>query len=202
MDRLSALIVLAALGACDDTKPAGDPPSRVNAAKTTQTKGATVESFCDVYATPDKAPKLVWPVLAATGVAVPGGAEAPPAPAAGWRWINIWATWCKPCVEEMPRLVKWQAKLGGPAKLDLAFVSVDESADAIATFKKSHPDTPTTLRLADSKTQETWFTQLGLAGAPPIPIHVFVDAQQRVRCVRAGGVRDQDYAIIEKLLAP
>jgi len=192
MDRLSALIALAALGACEETKPSGDPPSRVNAAKTTQHKGATVESFCDVYAAAAKAPKLVWPALA----------EAPPAPAAGWRWINIWATWCKPCVEEMPRLVKWQAKLGGPTKLDLAFVSVDESADDITTFKKSHPDTPATLRLADSKTQEAWFTQLGLVGAPPIPIHVFVDAQQRVRCVRAGGVRDADYAIIEKLLAP
>jgi thiol-disulfide isomerase/thioredoxin len=190
MDRLSALIALAALGACEDTKT-GDPPSRVNAAKTAPKQAATVESFCDVYATTANAKKHAWPALA----------EAPPAPAAGWRWINIWATWCKPCIEEMPRLVKWQAKLGGPSKLDLAFVSVDETADAIAMFKKSHADTPATLRLADSKTQEAWFTQLGLAGAPPIPIHVFVDPQQRVRCVRAGGVRDQDYAIIEKLLA-
>ncbi len=193
MDRLSALIVILglALGACEDTKPSGDPPSRVNGAKTTQRQTATVESFCDVYATPDKAPKLAWPALA----------EPAPPLFNGWRWINIWATWCKPCVEEMPRLVKWQHRLGGPSKLALTFVSVDETPDDIATFAKSHADSPLTLRLADSKTQEAWFTQLGLQGAPPIPIHVFVDAQQRVRCVRAGGVRDQDFAIIEKLLS-
>jgi thiol-disulfide isomerase/thioredoxin len=185
MDRLSALICLALLG-CEDSRPSGDPPSRVNAAKTTQQKGTSVESFCDVHATADKAAKLAWPALA----------EPAPKPATTWRWINVWATWCKPCIEEMPRLAAWKKKLGN----DLVFVSVDESADEIAGFKKSHPETPDSLRLADAKSQEAWFAQLGLQGAPPIPIHVFVDPQQRVRCVRAGGVRDQDYAIIEKLL--
>jgi hypothetical protein len=47
-----------------------------------------------------------------------------------------------------------------------------------------------------------WFQQLGIPGdPPPIPMHVFLDSQQRVRCVRAGGVTDGDLAIIEKLLA-
>ena len=191
MDRLSALIIVAALAACEDKPSGGEPVSRVNAAKTTQKKAETVESFCDVYSPPDKARPMPWPAMT----------EAAPKASSGWRWVNIWATWCKPCVEEMPRLVSWQAKLGGPSKLELSFISVDESADDIAAFRKSHPDTPATLRLADSKAQEPWFAQLGLQGAPPIPIHVFVDSQQRVRCVRAGGVRDQDYPIIEKLLA-
>ena len=48
----------------------------------------------------------------------------------------------------------------------------------------------------------TWFRDLGLIGDPPIPIHVFVDATNHVRCARAGGVREQDYAVVEKLLAP
>src|SRR5690349_15473250 len=28
--------------------------------------------------------------------------------------LNLWATWCGPCVEEMPSLDRLQAKLGGP----------------------------------------------------------------------------------------
>ena len=27
--------------------------------------------------------------------------------------VNLWATWCAPCVEEMPSLARLQAKLGG-----------------------------------------------------------------------------------------
>jgi len=186
--RFALAVALAALTGCEDKAPSGEAPSRVNGAKTTPRQGATVEAFCDVYATPETAKPMTWPALV----------EAAPRPAAGWRWINIWATWCKPCVDEMPRIVKWQAKLG---TLDLAFVAVDEAADDIAEFQKSHPGMPVTLRLADSKSQDAWYQQLGLQGAPPIPIHVFVDPQQRVRCVRAGGVRDQDFPMIEKLLA-
>jgi thiol-disulfide isomerase/thioredoxin len=200
MDRLSALTIallaVVDLGACKDTgDKAGEPPaSRTNGAKTGTHQAATADAFCDLHAAADKAATLQWPALAA-------GDTAPPA-ATTWRWINVWATWCKPCVEEMPRLVQWRDKLkaaGHP--VDLAFLSVDESADDIAAFRKLHPDTPATVRIADGKTQEAWFAQLGLVGAPPIPIHVFVDPQNRIRCARAGGVRDQDYAVIERLLA-
>jgi thiol-disulfide isomerase/thioredoxin len=191
MDRLPALIVLAVLGSCEESKSSEPPPSRVNAAKTTKAQGATTDAFCDVRAGADSAKPFAWPALA----------EAAPPAVSTWRWINVWATWCKPCVEEMPRLAKWKPKLEAAGKkIELQFVSVDESADDVATFRKAHPDTPASHRLADSKAQETWFTQLGLTGSPPIPIHVFVDPQQRVRCVRAGGVRDQDYAAVEKLL--
>ncbi|WP_236024945.1 TlpA family protein disulfide reductase [Arenibaculum pallidiluteum] len=35
--------------------------------------------------------------------------------------LNLWATWCAPCVEEMPALDRLQAKLGGP---DFAVVAL------------------------------------------------------------------------------
>lgn len=200
MDRLPTLIgcvivTLAAASAagCEDRKQAAeDPPSRANTAKTSARQGATPEAFCDAYFPPGKGPAFQWPALA-PGAAPPAGA--------GWRWINVWATWCKPCVEEMPRLRGWRDKLAGAGKpFDLAFVSVDESDAEVAEFRKRHPDAPDSLRLADPTKYLPWFHDLGLAGEPPIPVHFVVDGTGHVRCARAGGVREQDYAVIEKLL--
>lgn len=38
--------------------------------------------------------------------------------------LNIWATWCGPCREEMPTLDRLQAQLGGP-QFDIVALSVD-----------------------------------------------------------------------------
>ncbi|HJS30505.1 MAG TPA: TlpA disulfide reductase family protein [Alphaproteobacteria bacterium] len=38
--------------------------------------------------------------------------------------LNYWATWCAPCIEEMPSLDRLQAKLGGPA-FEVVAVSID-----------------------------------------------------------------------------
>jgi thiol-disulfide isomerase/thioredoxin len=38
--------------------------------------------------------------------------------------LNLWATWCVPCREEMPTLDKLQAKLGGP-KFEVVAVNID-----------------------------------------------------------------------------
>jgi thiol-disulfide isomerase/thioredoxin len=45
--------------------------------------------------------------------------------------LNIWATWCAPCREEMPALDRLQAKLGGPSFQVLA-VSVDQQGPEVA----------------------------------------------------------------------
>ncbi|MBI4412240.1 MAG: TlpA family protein disulfide reductase [Deltaproteobacteria bacterium] len=50
--------------------------------------------------------------------------------------LHFWATWCPPCVEEIPSLDKMVKKFD-PAKFMLLPVSVDEEgADAIKAFRK------------------------------------------------------------------
>jgi thiol-disulfide isomerase/thioredoxin len=189
-------LAAAAGAACEDRKQGagGDPPSRVNSARTAARQGATVEAFCDVHFPPGKGPAFQWPPLA------PSGGAAPPAPG-GWRWVNVWATWCKPCVEEMPRLRAWRDRLAAAGKpFELAFVSVDETDADIAEFRQLHPGAPPSTRLADPSKSPAWFRELGLSEVSPIPVHFFVDPSNRVRCSRAGGVREQDYAMVEKLL--
>jgi peroxiredoxin len=51
--------------------------------------------------------------------------------------LNFWATWCPPCVEEMPSLMQLQKKLQGTDITVLA-VSVDDDADAYHKFLKDY----------------------------------------------------------------
>ncbi|HEY5950682.1 MAG TPA: TlpA disulfide reductase family protein, partial [Kofleriaceae bacterium] len=153
MDRLSALIVTVALSAVGCESKAEQPlPGRADTTKVAQ-KTVDTAAFCDVQFPGATGPKFTVPALA-------GGTLAASAPK--WRWINIWATWCKPCVEEMPRLAKWREKLG--AKYELAFVSVDENEQDLALFRKAHPDTPASPRLAEPAKQADWYVSLGLDG--------------------------------------
>jgi thiol-disulfide isomerase/thioredoxin len=186
MDRLPTLIAVLALVACDKGGDKEPPASRVNAAKVTAKRTDTA-AFCDKQSKAEDARVFAAPPLASGALA----------PSTKWRWINVWATWCKPCVEEMPRLVKWQKAM----PFELQFVSVDEGDDDVTAFRKLHPEVPESLRLAKPDAQAAWFTELGLDAAAPIPVHIFVDPSNRVRCVRAGGVREQDLAMVEALFA-
>lgn len=48
--------------------------------------------------------------------------------------LNIWATWCPPCREEMPALDRLQATLGGP-DFEVVALSVDhQGAEAVRKF--------------------------------------------------------------------
>ena len=64
-----------------------------------------------------------------------------PVPLAGYRGkvvlLNLWATWCPPCVRELPALDRLQARLGG-ADFDVLTVSLDRggAAQAASFFKR------------------------------------------------------------------
>jgi peroxiredoxin len=42
--------------------------------------------------------------------------------------VNFWATWCDPCMKEMPKLNEMQAELG-PRGLQVISITVDEAKD-------------------------------------------------------------------------
>ena len=44
--------------------------------------------------------------------------------------LNIWATWCAPCREEMPALDRLQAQLGGP-QFEVIALSIDQQGPAV-----------------------------------------------------------------------
>jgi len=51
-------------------------------------------------------------------------------------FINFWATWCKPCLEEMPTIQKAKEILKNE-NIEFLFAS-DETTEQIESFKKAH----------------------------------------------------------------
>ena len=43
--------------------------------------------------------------------------------------LNFWATWCPPCIKEIPDLQKLKKEFG--SKLDVFFISVDSNFEEV-----------------------------------------------------------------------
>ena len=71
--------------------------------------------------------------------------------------LNFWATWCAPCVEEMPSLVEMQRRMKAGGVTVLA-VSVDVDESAYHQFLKQHNVNLLTVRDPDHKSSELYGT--------------------------------------------
>jgi thiol-disulfide isomerase/thioredoxin len=139
------------------------------------------------------APTMAFPELAG---------EAPES-ATGVRWVNVWATWCAPCIEEIPRLIQFRDTLiAEGVDVDLVFISADRDDEAVASFREEHSFAPDGPRIADPTTLPAWATSVGLDEGATLPMHVFADAGGRVRCARTGGVDDEHYELVKTVLSP
>ena len=195
MDRLSPVtLVLAAVVACDggaaaDQKPA-EGRSRVDAVQASKPK-IDVAGFCDVRPAAGQGKKLALPELRS---------DAPEA-GAGWQWINVWATWCKPCVEELPMLTALRGKFEADhLPLSLVFLSVDAEDAEVGAFEAKHGKVEGGVRIKDATTLPQWLASIGLDENSLLPLHVFVDETGEIRCVRMGPVSETDYETVKGIV--
>jgi len=181
-----------ALGACDETPTAPAPEAaRVVAVAAAKNQGSESD-LCDVLKTPEAAPAFAFPT------ALEG---TPKSDSAGWRWINVWATWCPPCIEELPLITRFQGELASAGNaVSLELLSVDVSRDLVQKFAEAHPETKQSLRVTDPSTLEAWLVSLGLDAGATLPVHIFVDRANKVRCARTGALREADLPLLKKLL--
>jgi thiol-disulfide isomerase/thioredoxin len=95
--------------------------------------------------------------------------------------INFWASWCAPCLEEMPQLdaVAREQPADGLQILGIAL----DRADNVADFERKHP-THYPLLVADERIRDI-LPALGNA-AQGIPFSVLIDAEGHVRHIRLG----------------
>jgi cytochrome c biogenesis protein CcmG/thiol:disulfide interchange protein DsbE len=69
--------------------------------------------------------------------------------------LNFWATWCGPCVEEMPSLVQLQRRFADKGVVVLG-VSIDVDGDAYHKFLKDYKIDFLTVRDPDQKTSSAY----------------------------------------------
>lgn len=177
-------------GGGESAKSKSPSRSRVNAVAAKQKPQEDLSEWCEITAAPEVAREFAFPRLAGD---VTSGS--------GWRWVNVWATWCKPCLEEMPMLASWRDRLArDEVAVDMIFLSVDADAETVAELRKSRPEIPEGPRIASVDDLPTWMASIGLDESSVLPIHLFVDPAERIRCVRMGGIGEHDYDTVKRVV--
>ena len=105
--------------------------------------------------------------------------------------INFWATWCPPCVEEIPSMnAAWEALES--QGVGMLAINAGEGQDAVDGFLKKIPiDFPTLL--GDVDTLSNWSVMA-------LPTTIVVNAQGQVVYEALGPREWDDAALLEKVL--
>ena len=105
--------------------------------------------------------------------------------------LNFWATWCLPCVEEMPSLVRMQQRMISHGVIVLA-VSVDADENNYRRFLKDHDVNLLSVRDPDQKSS-------GLYGTFKFPETYVIDRNGVVRRKFIGAVDWTEPEVIDFL---
>jgi cytochrome c biogenesis protein CcmG, thiol:disulfide interchange protein DsbE len=105
--------------------------------------------------------------------------------------LNFWATWCPPCIEEMPSLVRMQQRMQSKGVTVLA-VSVDVDENNYRRFLKDHGVNLLTVRDPDQKSN-------GLYGSFKFPETYVIDRHGIMRRKFIGAVDWTEPEIIDFL---
>jgi cytochrome c biogenesis protein CcmG, thiol:disulfide interchange protein DsbE len=85
--------------------------------------------------------------------------------------LNLWATWCAPCIEELPSLLALQRKM---PDVEIIAVSMDQDPDVYHRFLNEHHVDILTFRDADQRVN-------ALYGTVQIPETYIIDKQGILR---------------------
>ncbi len=91
--------------------------------------------------------------------------------------LNFWASWCEPCLEEMPRFSEWQRSYG-PAGLRVVGISMDDAAAPVQQLLAKRP-VPYAIGMGDARLGAHFGGILGLPQSFLIDRHGVVVARYK-----------------------
>lgn len=103
--------------------------------------------------------------------------------------LTFWATWCAPCLVEMPRFIDWQTRYG-PDGLQIIAVSLDDDAEPVRALLGERPVNYPVL-MGDVRLARAYGGILGL------PVNFLIDRSGNVAAVFKG---ESDLAAMEDAL--
>lgn len=113
--------------------------------------------------------------------------------------LNFWATWCPPCIEEMPSLEQLQKKFQG-TDVKIVAVSVDDDADDYHKFLKDHSIDLLTVREAGQRTDSGVIAPVSSRyGTFKVPETYIIDRQGIIRRKFIGAIDWNQPEIVEYL---
>lgn len=99
--------------------------------------------------------------------------------------VNFWATWCGPCVKEMPHFVEVSEKYKDNPNFKLLFVSMDRAKqlDKVKEFINQYNINAEIVLLDDNKRMSHWIPAIDTTWSGNIPVTVFYQNNEKVHFV-------------------
>ena len=111
-------------------------------------------------------------------------------------FVNLWATWCEPCKEEFPDIVKLSNEVA-PSEMDFVAISLDYPDEVDSKIIPFLRENKITLKVyvADVKDQESFINTVNSVWSGALPATVLYDEKGRRRSFLVG---QQDYETLKK----
>jgi thiol-disulfide isomerase/thioredoxin len=106
-------------------------------------------------------------------------------------FLNVWATWCPPCVAEMPSIVRLAEKFEGDPNVAFILVSVDKDIDDLQKFVQKQG-----LKLPIYTSASPMPAELQTQG---IPATFIIDPEQRIQKRQVGSYEWDRLSVIDMI---